>query len=832
MECSEFQQDCLAAADGTLGAQERERLMAHVAACPECREYLAAEKARRARWQVALRSGAASVPDFAGRLLAVSTCSTHRRINYGQFFRRAAAALALLLTGFALALVTEEVFGLRPGTSAGQSEEDGGAGVAVSGGLIATNTQHSAQQDSASVTGTSTGAVDSAAAAANDGGQAMNLKSVIKNAGLAAVASAALLPQAVKGAERLWNGGGDGTSWGMAGNWDGGVPDAPDTAIFGSAGITLESVVTLGGGVYEAANLRMAYNIETPLTSVTLRDGTLNVASNLWCGVTEDNKQPTAELALDGVDFQLGDANTDGRGSLWVSRTGNTSSRGGTGVVSQVSGSFKAYVNEVLVAAVTRSDAATSYPLNGVLDCAASTDGVLDIRNRMSVGWGRFAGAVGMVEGTIDLGSGWAVKVGDKATDVRAQWDIAHERGGSPAKGTDGTFFQASGVFNAYCSDFVVGVAVGSSPCRGYLNLGATKAPTLDAMNLLLAHTPRNSGATPAITGRIDAISANYGTLTVATNLFVGYGNACQGELRLGRDWSVKIGSPEQPARLAVGGQFAGGTAAILASGLLEMSGGAFRAYCSSFSVGDTHSQSYQSRGEITLGESPALVEVVTGTMTVGSVQTSGTSSRETVGIVDFSASTQTVLSADQIWVGYGHRCDGLLKLSSGTGLAGKIQIGDSNSGYFNYGQGAVVLMNMALAVTNGFVLDVSGVVSNMAGAFSSGFALPENVTLENWKGKMSVAFTEAPQSRLNPRFGVSAGSSARHTNIHWGLCWAGNRVTEVNQLRQDGRLVVEDYLSGTFENKVAVFWDEVLDMTYLGFYINEYPERTQLLLY
>jgi hypothetical protein len=186
-----------------------------------------------------------------------------------------------------------------------------------------------------------------------------------------------------------------------------------------------------------------------------------------------------------------------------------------------------------------------------------------------------------------------------------------------------------------------------------------------------------------------------------------------------------------------------------------------------------------------------------------------------------------TVTVSDNVVIAQGSnqnvgRATGLLDQGTATEvtIGGNLTIGSSYSndgigGQYNLADGA------SLTVTGATAIATAGLSRGRlyidVGDSASGLTVGTSLAVGT-DGLIDITFTEDPLDAL-------LGSALTHTDILYGLMWAGDHETTLTNL--DTKLTWDDTtnLTGDFYDAVSIFYDSGTDATYVGFYISIIPE-------
>lgn len=329
-----------------------------------------------------------------------------------------------------------------------------------------------------------------------------------------------------------------------------------------------------------------------------------------------------------------------------------------------------------------------------------------------------------------------------------------------------------------------------------------------------------NGQNTCAVTGVFDAQSVANGVLDSKGSLGVGRGYASTriGQVLLGTNWTVRVGSPAAANGSLVVGSYFIYTSDCSADGLFSMSGGSFEAYVSTISLGDTMSCARPTgKGLVKLEGLTNVVLVATNSVLLGR-NTRSTSEGQTV-FAEIDASTCTnvtfetpSLTMNTTYLQSGRTTHGVLRLGRGAGTVGSVTMGNVAGTAITRQYALIDLKGFQMTLTNEVKVAGCGIVSNDVNGVSSGFALNETATLAQSDGKMYVTFSHDPEGLFKPV------SPARAEDCYWGFKWAGDHVSDVQALIDAGKLVVDTTgLSAKFLAKYALYYSAKDDTTYLG---------------
>ncbi len=276
----------------------------------------------------------------------------------------------------------------------------------------------------------------------------------------------------------------------------------------------------------------------------------------------------------------------------------------------------------------------------------------------------------------------------------------------------------------------------------------------LSANTLKLNATDRAAAGTYIALDSTTVISA----IIVSNNLTLGegiyggtvyIGNPSDAAKRLPPGVSLQVGSAPGGVRGALLVGKNGGPANTLTATLKASSGGRFTAFLSDLKL-VPYEASYT-------GNNPQ-----NGTLDLG-------------GMAGCDVDAQTILVAPNYSANASAQPRGTLRLPSGAVTAGTVEIGAS----LGTGFGLLETSNTVFAVTNTITLRKTAVVTNRIASVSSGLDI-----MPSGAGALTVD----PAARLVLKFMEPATSKP-----HYGLRWAGDHKTALDDMIGDGRLVIDD---------------------------------------
>jgi hypothetical protein len=225
--------------------------------------------------------------------------------------------------------------------------------------------------------------------------------------------------------------------------------------------------------------------------------------------------------------------------------------------------------------------------------------------------------------------------------------------------------------------------------------------------------------------------------------------------------------------------------------------------------------ESYDGNGTLNIG----IGAQVTASSDVAILNTSGNGARRPGYINQSDKSTVSV--GGNLGVGSGGTfSDGWYTMGTNAvatvGANLNIGTGYGSSGTFTIGAGSTVTVEGAVSVGTGSG-GSSGAINVNVGPAASGLVL-NGSSVSVGSGSIDITFTEDPLDAL-------LGSALTHTDILYGLMWAGDHETTLTNL--DTKLTWDDTtnLTGDFYDAVSIFYDSGTDATYVGFYISIIPE-------
>lgn len=618
---------------------------------------------------------------------------------------------------------------------------------------------------------------------------------------------------AVPAATYTWTGGGEDVNWSTPANWGvaSGYPgaNAADVAyIKKDAGIDCD-------GDYTFATLYVGItNALPPIMTLRGTGGAsrLDVRSQFHVGSTTGSV-PAGELHLEDMDVEIGTEAVPVSGYLGYGG-GNYLTRS---VLSLTNGRFNAWWDKLYIGynGSTRSDIGTNR-----IDLSSVDGGSWRVSGDAYIAYGQPE-----IDADVLLGEDWTVSFGTEGKPVffRVAYSIADQHN------KVATWEQKSGSFTAHFADFCLGYAAVNAPARveaGVMHFGAGTDIDITTSNMYFA-----CGNDSASTGRLDAASTENGKLTVLSKLQLANqsnGSIRFGEILLGTNWSVRIGSQEAPAAECGFSVPTGDKASTSYQSLFHMEGGRFEAYCTNFIVAGlpvtNKSTRYNCTAQVSLLKLTNAV-IRASTLVVGEVARNWGSGCTAYGTLDLGDATNVCLDIGVLRIGCttytnytGFAGSSVYRTGSGEGTVGTLTIGN---GYrSDHAFGLFELNGMRLAVTNGLTLGKNGTLTNNVCGVSSGLALSgeEPPTIA---GKMMINFARNPD-------GWGSATESTADSIRWGFKWAGNHVDEVNALVSAGKI---NWDVSALEVKAAsatgVFYDTSTKATYVGYYMRKTVDGT-----
>jgi hypothetical protein len=622
---------------------------------------------------------------------------------------------------------------------------------------------------------------------------------------------------AANAATYSWTGAGGDGKWSTPANWSpaSGYPgmNAADVAQ-----IKEDAEITLAG---DAVFRHLYVGTNSPaLAAVTLRGGSLAVGGDFGIGSTLGSApyMPMGELHLESVDVSIG---TEAAPSpLYLGYTMSGRNQSTRSVLAQTGGSFSAFLGKTYIG--TSAHARSEIKTNRV-DLSEVEGGFWCALDDTFIAYEQTECIADIL-----LGEHWTVAFGTPEKPVA--FSMAHPTGASQNKSA--FWDQPSGSFAAHFSAFRLGYGQVNSPASiasGIMRFGAGTAVDIAASNLYVA-----CGTELTATGRLDAAATENGRLTVAASFQLGCqanGQWRRGELLLGTNWTVCIGSESAPAYECWFSVPNSAKSLCLYESRFTMEGGSFEAYCTNIVVaGTTRDSQYASASEIRLSRLTNAV-IRADTLLVGEVSRKTSSSCSASGILDMGDASNIRLDVGTLHVGYtaytnsySFSGDSIVRLGSGEGSVGDCVVGNgtrSNCPVY----GLLELNGMRLAVTNGLTLGAHGTVTNNVSGAPSGFDISAGVT-PILSGRMVINFTRAPEEKF-------LATPANADGVCWGLAWAGDHAAEVSALIAAGCIAVDtSALASDAAAATGVLYDAATDATYIGFYTRERgPQGTAVIM-
>ncbi len=391
----------------------------------------------------------------------------------------------------------------------------------------------------------------------------------------------------------------------------------------------------------------------------------------------------------------------------------------------------------------------------------------------------------------------------------------------------DGVLTLLSGTLNAYLSGLTVGQNTwnGARSATGTLDLSTASIVTDGTANMLQVAGNITVASGTSATGTLKlptsltAITAtgtilfggnNYyqGGATVdlggagsalqtitARDFIFGYGNfgynPGSGPYVLPSGVTLNVGSSGTPGIMRVGYSSYNGSAT------LALPNGTLNAYLSELTVGQNNYNSQGSvSGTLDLSTASSVFISNTGATTIGL----GTSTSGVIKLPSGSTVTTATLSM------------GVNAAQLGT-ISGKLYLVDTNFAVTGATAGALTLGDGTGAAGTDLI-DIQ-VLGTSSGLDIQGTAA--NVLSVGASGLIDITFMQNPLD-------VLLGTALEHTDIFYGLMWAGDHVADLTALGT--KLAWDDTtnLTGDFNNAADIFYDSGTDATYVGFYINAAP--------
>jgi hypothetical protein len=446
----------------------------------------------------------------------------------------------------------------------------------------------------------------------------------------------------------------------------------------------------------------------------------------------------------------------------------------------------------------------------GRMDFSASQGGSLAAANVFYVGYNRG-------NGEVRLGTNWTVTAGTGI--ASGVVEIGFAGNGGAATGT--VSFAKEGSLTVATRVFGVGYGDGNSSgdIDGALLGGEGTSAFIASSNFYCgASAPNGQGR-----GRMDFSASRGGSLAAENVFYAGYRNVC-GEVRLGEDWTVRIGSENAPA--AVLGIGYGDINYKCATGMVSMASGRFQAFAAKVGVG--YGKNGNGFGQLNTGT--AAFTLCATNVWVGYEQDGNPISGE----VDAGASTNVAFFCDgtlTIGGGSGSRSFyGRLALGKGAGQTGTITMGVTGDPVENVRAARLELNGFEMGVTNAITLRRSGKVVVTVDGKAAGIGLAPGAVL---------TFVDTRTVESGPAIDITFAALPEKTKpavpamadrLLWGFKWAGDHVADVNAHLAAGRMAYDvSALSEKAQAAAGVFYDGATDATYIGLYTRIVKDGTMV---
>ena len=435
----------------------------------------------------------------------------------------------------------------------------------------------------------------------------------------------------------------------------------------------------------------------------------------------------------------------------------------------------------------------------GLIDFRANAGGTMSVGTALRTGMNGKPSVGGIL-----LGTNWTLNVGS------GSGTVAIGQGGNSVVSTGRVSFAKGGAFNAALTDFAVGYGNGNSTGETHGELLGGEGTSVDVVTktFRVGSSPGNGKAS----GIVDFTASDGGALSATASFSVGFRNSL-GEVRLGENWDVQIGSPSAPVKQMDVGYGDGKSA----TGLVSVASGCFAAYATNLWM--TYGKSPSASATIQTGASDFTLWAQNAY--VGHDQ----DGRQVRGEIDASASTNASVVLGTLRMGYASSGSpsffGRLALGRGAGTVESL--------YMGVGADPVEGLRCSRLVLSGFEMGVAtrleirrsgqiqvGVAGKSAGpaiASTASLVFTDTRTTASGPG-VDIVFSALPE-------GMRRASVLNHDAILWGFKWEGDRVADIGTLIADGKVAYDtSALDAATADATGVFHDAATDATYIGLYV------------